>query len=96
MQYSGIVVSTRAADVTDVARRLESCPGVEVYLRDEASGRIVVVHEAHGVETHETVLRQIGNLPGVLAAGLACHFLDTGGEAGSTLGRQGGSGETTA
>ena len=76
MQYAGIVVIARGGCVADVAARLELLPGAEVYVRDDAAGRLVVVQEAADVEAHEALFRQIQALPGVVAAELACHVDD--------------------
>ena len=78
MQFSGVLVTSAPADVAEVAARLDAMPGVEVYARHPESGRIVVVQEAAELEVHESRLRAIQSLPGVLAAELVYHLADPG------------------
>ena len=78
MQYSGVLVLSPPAEVADVSACLDAMPGVEVYARHAESGRIVVVQEAEDLEMHESLLRAIQNLPGVLAAELVYHVADPG------------------
>jgi len=84
MRYSGILVTTRPGGTTDVARRLALLPGVGVHHVDDAGGRLVVVHEAPGLDAHEAMLRSIQTTPGVWAAGLVRHAED-GGRSGPDL-----------
>jgi nitrate reductase NapAB chaperone NapD len=76
VRYSGILVSTRPADVRVVASRLSSLPGVEVHQRHVPSGRIVILYESPEIEEHEAILRRITGIPSVLSAGLVRHVLD--------------------
>jgi len=78
MQFSGILVVAAPADVAAVAARLDAMPGVEVYARHPDSGRIVVVQEGADPAVHESRLRAMQALPGVLAADLVYHVLDPG------------------
>jgi len=78
MRYSGILVTTRPGEAGRVGRRLAVLPGVGVHQVDEATGRVVVVHEAREVEAHEAVLRSIQSTPGVWTAGLVRHADDGG------------------
>jgi len=78
MRYSGILVTTRPGEAGRVGRRLAVLPGVGVHQVDEATGRVVVVHEAPGVDAHEAMLRSIQTTPGVWTAGLVRHADDSG------------------
>jgi len=84
MRYSGILVTTQPGGTTDVARRLALLPGVGVHHVDDAGGRLVVVHEAPGLDAHEAMLRSIQTTPGVWAAGLVRHAED-GGQSGADI-----------
>lgn len=85
MQYSGVLVLSPPAEVDDVSARLDRLPGVEVYARHAGSGRILVVQEAPDVELHESLLRAIQALPGVLAAQLVYHVADPGSDDGERI-----------
>jgi len=76
VQYSGIVVVSRPGEHDAVARRVSALPGLEVYARHAASGRLVVVQEAAGVDAHERGLRALQALPGVVTADLVYHVAD--------------------
>jgi nitrate reductase NapD len=78
VQFSGVVVVSAPVDITEVSARLEAMPGVEVYAHHAESGRIVVVQEAADLDVHESRLRAIQALPGVLAAELVYHVADPG------------------
>jgi nitrate reductase NapAB chaperone NapD len=76
MQYSGILVVALPGDVPAVSGRLQSLPGIAVYLDDAPSGRIVVVQEAPDIPAHEDGFRAIQATPGVLACELVYHHCD--------------------
>jgi nitrate reductase NapD len=78
MQFSGVLVVSPPANVADVTARLNAIPGVEVYASHVESGRIVVILEAADIEGHESRLRAIQRVPGVLAAELVYHVADPG------------------
>lgn len=73
---SGIVVTTTAERLTDVAHALNTLPGVEVRQTDAASARLIVVQEAACVDDEVAGMKRICALPGVVDASLVVHFFD--------------------
>jgi nitrate reductase NapD len=74
MHYSGLLVQSKPDHAEDCARELALCPGVEVFVTDETSGRIVVVLETESLDGQEKGLRRAQNLPHVLSAELVYHY----------------------
>lgn len=74
MHYSGLLVMCRPSTVESCAHDLAGCPGVDVYVADNASGRVVVVLETEDLESQRLGLRRIQDLPGVMAAELVYHY----------------------
>lgn len=74
MNLSGILVVAQRPWLTSVLAELERLPGVEVYQVDEATGRIVVVQEAEGVQAEAEGLERIQKLPHVVLAQLVYHY----------------------
>jgi nitrate reductase NapAB chaperone NapD len=71
---SGLCVTTRPEDLAAVERILNDRPGVEVHGSDPRTGRLVAVQECATVEDHQSGLRGIQSLPGVLTADLVVHY----------------------
>lgn len=76
MNYSGIVVTTRPEATDRVADGIASLAGVEVHVRHEPSGRLVVVLESDGDTAFEDAFRDLRAAPGVLSADLVYHLVD--------------------
>jgi nitrate reductase NapAB chaperone NapD len=74
MHYSGLLVRSKPDRAEDCARDLALCPGVEVFVTDEATGRIVAVLETETLEDQENGLRRAQGLPHVLTAELVYHY----------------------
>jgi nitrate reductase NapD len=74
MHYSGLVVISKRGSADACARELADCPGIDVYVADEASGRIVAVLETETVEEQENGLRRVQTLPHVVSAELVYHY----------------------
>jgi len=74
MNLSGIAVSVRPQSFDETVTRLEALSGVEVYYRDSASARIVVVQEADSVDAEVEGLKRIKSIPGVVVAELVYHY----------------------
>lgn len=82
MNLSGILVVARPERLSAVISELNALPGVEVHQVDEATGRIVVVQEAEGVDAEVEGLKRIQATPGVALATLVYHYF--GDEADAT------------
>jgi nitrate reductase NapAB chaperone NapD len=76
LQYSGIVVTVVGTKLPDTVTRLNALPGVEVHQTDADRGKIIAVLEGEALGEHTDMLRRIQELPGVVTADLACHFVD--------------------
>ena len=74
MNLSGIAVTVQSRAFDATVEQLERLPDVEVHHRDPASGRVVVVQEAAGVEAEVAGLRRIQAMPGVVVAELVYHY----------------------
>lgn len=74
MNLSGILVVARPERLSAVIPALNALPGVEVHQVDEATGRIVVVQEAEGVDAEVEGLKRIQATPGVALATLVYHY----------------------
>jgi len=80
MQFSSIVVMARPGSAAHVASGLSALPGIEIFARDEPTGRFVVVQEAPDATAHENGFRNIQALPGVVGAWLVSHAIDDEGD----------------
>ncbi|MFK0573640.1 chaperone NapD [Endozoicomonas sp.] len=67
---SGVLVRALPENTTDVARQLESLPGVEVHVCDPAGKLVVTVEELPGEKLMVDRLTEINSVAGVLAAAL--------------------------
>ena len=76
MYYSGIIVTTTPGSTIGVAYGLAGLPGTEVHLRDERSGRLVVVLESPDDDAFEIAFRSFRDLPAVVGVDLVYHFAD--------------------
>ena len=74
MHYSGLIVACKPSSIEDCKRSLKQCPGVDVYVSDEDSGRLVVVLETETVSEQEAGLRRVQALPNVRYAELVYHY----------------------
>jgi len=80
MQFSGLLVTSEASTFAACVRELEAHPGVDVYMTDAATSRVVVVLETETVEAQEQQFREIQRLPHVRSAELVYHYFgDTDG-----------------
>lgn len=73
---SGIVVTTTAERLPEVAGALAGLPGVDVRQTDPATGRVIVVQEAASVDGEIEGMRRIQSLPGVVDASLVMHWFE--------------------
>ena len=74
--YSGILVTTEAAQIDRCRAELEKLPGVEVHYLYPDSGRIVAVQETDTVEQQQDGLRAIQALASVRMAALVEHRIE--------------------
>ena len=74
MQYSGLLITCNPNTITDCVRELGNRRGVDVYMADPASGRVVVVLETRTLEDQERQFREIQRYPYVLSAELVYHY----------------------
>lgn len=70
---AGVVVGCRPEHLAAVSAQVSALPWAEVHHSDPR-GRLVVTVEAVDAEEHVTRLRTLGDLPGVLTAGLAGYY----------------------
>jgi nitrate reductase NapAB chaperone NapD len=80
LQFSSIIVMARPGSATLVAGVLSALPGIEIFARDESTGRFVVLQEAPDAGAHEEGFRHIQSLPGVAGAWLVSHAIDDEGD----------------
>lgn len=74
--YSGVAVHVRPGRRDAVCDALASLPGVEVHLRHPDGERLIAVVESSDVDGQVVALRGIREVPGVLVAAPAFHFVD--------------------
>ena len=74
MHYSGLLVLSRPNATKDCVHALSQCHGIEVFVTDESTGRIVAVLETESVEEQEDGLRRAQGLPNVISAELVYHY----------------------
>lgn len=70
---SGLCLMVRPEHLREVEASLRELDWIEVYARDEATGRLIVVQEHETVEEHEKGLRKLQAVPHVLTADLVVH-----------------------
>jgi nitrate reductase NapAB chaperone NapD len=73
VHYSGLLIIARPDRLEDCARQVAQCPGVEVYVREEASNRLVAVLETDSLQQQEDGLRRVQQQPAVAVAALVYH-----------------------
>ncbi len=83
MHYSGILIQTRAGDLTAAAAEIEKIPNVEVRLVYPESGRLIAVQETADAAAQEEGLRRIQRSSRVQFAALVHHLVDGGGALGA-------------
>ena len=76
MNYSGIVVTVPRERTDEIADQLAALSGIQVHVRHEPSGRLVLVLESPDSDSFEASFRRIRDHSGVLAADLVYHFVD--------------------
>ena len=70
---SGLCVMVRPEHLDDVESSLAVLDWVEVYARDETTGRLIVVQEHQTIKEHQDGLRRLQAVPHVLTADLVVH-----------------------
>ncbi|MCL2871822.1 MAG: chaperone NapD [Betaproteobacteria bacterium] len=74
MNLSGILVVAAPGRCEEVAEALAALPGIEVYQKDPASGKIVVVQEAPTIENEADGARALQKVPGVVSVSMVYHY----------------------
>ncbi|MDR0247512.1 MAG: chaperone NapD [Burkholderiales bacterium] len=74
MNLSGILVVAEPERCEEVAEALAALPGVEVYQKDPASGKIIVVQEASTIQNEADGARAMQGVPGVLSVNMVYHY----------------------
>ena len=74
MQYSGLLITCNQNSITECVRELGIRPGIDVYMADPATGRVVVVLETEDAEDQERQFRDIQRLSFVRSAELVYHY----------------------
>ena len=74
MNLSAILVLVQPDQIEEAVVTLNGLRGVEVHVRDDASGRIIVVLEAPSIDEEVAGLHRIQTLPVVLSAELVYHY----------------------
>ena len=70
---SGLCVMVRPEHLEDVESSLAVLDWVEVYARDETTGRLIVVQEHQTIKEHQDGRRRLQAVPHVLTAYLVVH-----------------------
>ena len=73
MHYSGILVQTKADELTHCVDQLEQLPGVEVHFCYPETDRLIAVLETESAAEQEEGLRRIQLSPRVIQAALVHH-----------------------
>jgi nitrate reductase NapD len=89
MHYSGVAVVVRPDRFGDACRAIDALPGVEVHLRHPDGRRLIAVVESEGVSGQQERLARIRDVPGVLVAAPAFHYVDNDAGDGSDSGGDG-------
>ena len=76
LHISGLSVVVRPTQFDAAITAIEHLPGAEVFARDRATNRLVVVQDLPSVDEHVEGLRRIQALPQVLVAELVYHHSD--------------------
>ena len=76
MNYSGILVVSTQDQLEPLCNALNDLDGVEVFHKDEATSRLVVVQEAESVNDEVSGLKRIKALPGVVMAEMVTHYFE--------------------
>jgi len=63
----------RPDHLADVESSLADLDWIEVYARDESTGRLIVVQEHQTIKEHQDGLRRLQAVPHVLTADLVVH-----------------------
>lgn len=74
MHYAGLLIIARPDRLEDCAQQVAQCPGVEVYVTEASSNRLVAVLETDSLEQQEDGLRRLQGLGAVAAAELVYHY----------------------
>lgn len=80
---SGLCLMVRPEHLDDVESKLADLEWVDVYARDQTSGRLIVVQEHQTIQEHQEGLRRLQAVPHVLTADLVVHHslpVDAGAE----------------
>ncbi len=85
MHYSGVLVRSRPSDLERCALQIDSCVGVETYVRDPSSASLIAVVETETLDQQETTLRALQDLPSVITACLVYHYFDEAPDAKSEV-----------
>jgi len=80
LHISGLSVVARPGQLDAAADAIAELPGAEIFARDVATDRLVVVQDLPSVEEHMAGLRRIQALPQVLVAELVYHRSEPGEE----------------
>lgn len=70
---SGLCLMVRPEHLDDVESKLADLEWVDVYARDQTSGRLIVVQEHQTIQEHQEGLRRLQAVPHVLTADLVVH-----------------------
>ncbi|MCL2310358.1 MAG: chaperone NapD [Proteobacteria bacterium] len=74
MNLSGILVVAVPERCEEVAETLATLPGIEVYEKDPATGKIVVVQEAPTIDEEADGARALQRVPGVVSVSMVYHY----------------------
>jgi nitrate reductase NapD len=74
--FSGIVVTTTADRIAQVAAALNTLPGVQVHHTEPERSRLIVVQEAGTIDGEVEGMQRMRALPGVVDASLVFHMVD--------------------
>ena len=74
MNLSGILVVAVPERCEEVAEALAAMPGIEVYQKEPATGKIVVVQEAPTIESEANSARALQEIPGVVSVNMVYHY----------------------
>ena len=80
---SGLCLIVRPEHLDAVESKLADLDWVDVYARDQTSGRLIVVQEHQTIKEHQEGLRRLQAVPHVLTADLVVHHslpVDAGAE----------------
>ncbi|MDR2016279.1 MAG: chaperone NapD [Burkholderiales bacterium] len=74
MNLSGILVVAVPERCEEVAEALAAMPGIDVYQKDPATGKIIVVQEASSIEDEANSARALQQVPGVISVNMVYHY----------------------